>query len=292
MKPLFSKGILLSVLMFSLSNCKKDNSDSAPTSAFDIDLKSNTALGQFMTNNKGQTLYMFSNDADGGTTCTGACAVLWPPFVADLSTVKLNAGLHAGDFSNITLTNGKSQIAYKGWPLYTYSPAGTGGYGGSANTPEPAGSVKGDGFGGIWFVAKPDYSIMLANKQLKGLDGKNYRSEYSQGDGSTIYFTDGAGRTIYTFSVDSFNINKFTKSDLSNNKTFPVYEQELAVTPSTLDKSLFGNINVFGKKQMTYKGWPLYYFGQDSLRGLTLAVSVPTPGKWPVAVKDIADPKK
>jgi len=292
MKPLFSKGILLSVLMFSLSNCKKDNSASAPTSAFDIDLTSNAALGQFMTNNKGQTLYFFSNDAEGASTCTGACAVLWPPFTADLSTAKLNAGLHATDFSSIALANGKRQVTYKGWPLYNYSPAGTGGYNGSANTPEPAGSTKGDGFAGIWFVAKPDYSIMLANKQLKGLDGKNYRSDYSQGDGSTIFFTDGAGRTIYTFSVDSFNINKFTKPDLSNNKTFPVYEQELAVTPSALDKSLFGNITVFGKKQMTYKGWPLYYFGKDSLRGLTLAVSVPTPGKWPVAVKDVADPKR
>jgi len=64
------------------------------------------------------------------------------------------------------------------------------------------------------------------------------------------------------------------------------------VVPSILNKALFANINIVGKKQITYKGWPLYHFGQDSIRGLTLAVSVPIPGKWPVAVKDIADPKK
>jgi hypothetical protein len=43
---------------------------------------------------------------------------------------------------------------------------------------------------------------------------------------------------------------------------------------------------------MTYKGWPLHFFGQDSVRGLTLAVSVPAAGKWPVALKDIADPRR
>ena len=62
--------------------------------------------------------------------------------------------------------------------------------------------------------------------------------------------------------------------------------------PSVLDKTLFGNITVPGKKQMTYKGWPLYHFGQDSVRESNLAVSVPVAGKWPVAVKDIQDPKK
>jgi hypothetical protein len=31
-------------------------------------------------------------------------------------------------------------------------------------------------------------------------------------------------------------------------------------------------------------------FGQDSLRGLTLAVSIAPAGKWPVVVKNIGDP--
>ena len=61
---------------------------------------------------------------------------------------------------------------------------------------------------------------MLADKQLKGLDTKNYKSDFTLGNGKTIYFTNGVGRTIYTFSLDSFNINKFTKADLSNNNVF------------------------------------------------------------------------
>jgi len=133
---------------------------------------------------------------------------------------------------------------------------------------------------------------MLANKQLTGLDGNNYKNDYTVGAGKTVYFTNGAGRTIYTFAVDSFNINKFTKADFSNNATFPIYEQEQTVVPSVLDKTLFGTITVAGKKQMTYKGWPLYHFGQDAIRGSTKAVSVPVPGKWPVAVKNAIEPPR
>jgi predicted lipoprotein with Yx(FWY)xxD motif len=291
---MFFKAIALSVLMFSLSNCKKDNPAPAVTtpSGPDIDLASSTTLGKYLSNNKGQTLYMFADDADSTSSCAGNCEALWPPFATDLASAKLNSALNASDFATITRTDGKKQVTYKGWPLYTHSPSGTDSYGNTGNIPEQAGSTKGDGFAGLWFVAKPDYSIMLADKQLRGLDGNDYKSDYSLGTGKTVYFTNGAGRTIYTFSVDSFNINKFTKPDLSNNRVFPIDEDASIVVPSVLDKTLFGKISVAGKNQLTYKGWPLYYFGQDSVRGLNLAVSVPVPGKWPVAVKDIGDPKR
>lgn len=295
MKQLFSKGIVLSVLMFSLSNCKKDNPPAATTTTPpgpDINLSSSATLGQYLTNNQGQALYMFANDADSTNSCNGACETLWPPFTADLTTAKFNSALNASDFAIITTASGKKEVTYKGWPLHTYSPSGQDGYGNTANIAEQAGTTKGDGFGGLWFVAKPDYTIMLANKQLRGLDGNNYKSDYTLGTGNTVYFTSGAGRTIYTFSVDSFNINKFTKPDLSNNKVFPIDEDADIVVPSVLDKTLFGKITVAGKSQLTYKGWPLYFYGQDSVRGSNLAVSVPVPGKWPVAVKDIGDPRR
>jgi predicted lipoprotein with Yx(FWY)xxD motif len=295
MKKLFSMGIVLSALVVSISSCKKNNTAAPPPPEVlknDINIASSATLGQYLANKQGLTLYMFANDADGVSSCTGGCEAIWPAFTADLTTAKLDAGLTASDFGTITTASGKKQVTYKGWPLHTYSPSGTDGYGGTTNIAEPAGSTKGDGAFGLWFIAKPDYTIMLANKQLKGLDGNNYKSDYTIGTGNTVYFTNGAGRTIYTFSVDSFNINKFTKADLSNNATFPIYEQEQIVVPSVLDKSLFGNITVAGKKQMTYKGWPLYHFGQDSVRGLTQAVSVPVAGKWPVAVKDMTEARR
>jgi predicted lipoprotein with Yx(FWY)xxD motif len=209
-----------------------------------------------------------------------------------IATAKLDAGLTAADFANITTTGGKKQVTYKGWPLYTFSPSTTDGYGNMNNIAEAAGSTKGDGLSAVWFIAKPDYTIMLANKQLKGLDGNNYRGDYTPGVAKTSYFTSGSGRSIYTFSLDSFNTNKFTKADLSNNAVWPIYEQDKIVVPSILDKALFGSLNFAGKKQLTYKGWPLYFFGQDTDPGSNKGVSVPIPGKWPVAVKYVEGAKR
>jgi predicted lipoprotein with Yx(FWY)xxD motif len=42
---------------------------------------------------------------------------------------------------------------------------------------------------------------------------------------------------------------------------------------------LFASINLYGKHQLTYKGWPLYYFGGDTkIRGSTKGITIPTPG--------------
>jgi predicted lipoprotein with Yx(FWY)xxD motif len=104
--------------------------------------------------------------------------------------------------------------------------------------------------------------------------------------------TDGRGRTLYTFSNDSLGNNTFTKSDFSNNSIWPIYENDdqFFRVPSTLDRSLFWTISIFGRTQLTYNGWPLYYYGSDNSHGNTKGVSVPTPGIWPVAVKDLPVP--
>ena len=226
MKKLFSNGVALSllILLITLNSCKKNSSTAPLARKYDINISTNASLGQYLTNKNGLTLYTFANDADGVNTCTGGCEAVWPAFTTDLSNARLDAGLISTDFATITNSNGMQQVTYKGWPLYTYSPPGNGNTG---NVPEKPDSITGDGIGGVWFVAKPDYTIMLANKQLTGLDGNMYKSDYTIGAGQTTYFTDSAGRTLYTFIVDSFNINKFTKPDLSNNNVFPVYEQEI-----------------------------------------------------------------
>jgi predicted lipoprotein with Yx(FWY)xxD motif len=103
---------------------------------------------------------------------------------------------------------------------------------------------------------------------------KSYKSDYTEGIGKTTYFTDDRGVTLYTFKLDSLNKNKFTKPDFSNNNVWPIYETNKIVVPSTVDKTKFGSINVFGKTQLTYNGWPLYYFGQDGqTRGFNKGIS-------------------
>ena len=240
--------------------------------SFDITQKS-TSLGNVLTDQKGRTLYFFTKDVKGTSSCTGGCLDIWPIFTT-ATTARLDTGLVAGDFATITRADGKSQVTYKGWPLYYYA------------SDVAAGDVKGENVGNVWYVAKKSYSIMLANTQLVGNDGKNYTADYKEGTGDTQYFVDANGRTLYAFNRDKKNKNNYTKSDFSNDATWPIWSTDWKDVPSVLDKSLFSTIDVFGKKQMTYKGWPLYYFGPDNAtRGLTKGVSVPTPGVWPIVQK-------
>ena len=268
-------------------SCSSDNDNGTPPAVEvkkEISLSTSATLGTYLSDKDGRSLYFFATDANGQASCTGGCEAVWPAFNVDnLTADKLGAGLTLSDFGTITTASGKKQLTYKGWPLYYYAPSVNG-----TNTLESAGKTTGDGVGGVWFIAKPDYSIMIVRSQLKGHDQKNYKSDYTEGDGLTTYFTDAKGITLYTFKNDNFKKNNFTKADFSNNAVWPIYETDKMVIPSILDKSKFSVITVFGKSQLTYNGWPLYYFGQDAnVRGANKGISFPSPGIWPVPVKDL-----
>lgn len=276
---------LASLLLFVALGCGDDDNSTTPATSTKVKLATSTTLGRYLTDGEGNTLYLFASDAAGTNTCTGGCATNWPVFHAEnLTQELLGDDLTVADFATIT-ANGKQQTTYKGWPLYYFAPNGT---------REAAGETKGEASAGLWFVAKPDYTILMASGQLVGRDGKKYKGDYTEGESITQYFTDSKGRTLYVFTKDNKNINNYTTGNEANDNVWPVFTDNLNAIPSTLDKTLFGTISVQSKNQLTYKGWPLYYFGADTQRGENKGVSVPTPGVWHVAVKDIApatDPK-
>jgi len=291
MKRLYN--FTVSVLLFSasliLTQCQKADK----SSPYLVNLATSTTLGSYLTDHDGNSLYFFAMDSNGANNCTGGCTTNWPVFnLTGLTADKLAPGLALADFSTVSTANGM-QVTYKGWPLYYYAPAGV---------REAPSTTTGDGVNGLWFVAKPDYTIMIAKQQLVGSDAKNYVASatnvYTEGVGATVYFTDLVGRTLYSYYKDSANVNKYTKADLTNNGTWPIYETDKIVVPSILDKSLFGSITAVGKKQLTYRGWPMYYFGADqdasgAFRGSNKGVSFPKPNIWPIFFKDEpAAPKK
>ncbi len=288
MKKLLSWRLLFAIgALGATGSCSSDSEPvQPPEPVVEVKLSSHATLGSILTDRDGRTLYFFANDPNTENHCTGGCEALWPVYNVDnLAAENLGTGLALADFTQITTSTGSKQLTYKGRPLYYYAPVVSG-----ANTIEAAGATGGENFNGLWFVAKPDYTITLSNAQLLGHDGKNYLSDYTEGDGNTLYFTDAHGVTLYTFSHDQLNTNNFTADDFSNNSVWPVYETDQAVVPSSLDKALFGSIQVAGHKQLTYKGWPLYYFGQDAgVMGANKGISFPTPGIWPVPVKDMAE---
>jgi len=277
-----NSGILLFAVIVALTSCSKSDNAVTPGElgkpAAAINMATDAKFGSVLTDNAGHTLYFFAIDAGTTSGCSGGCSVTWPTFyTADQS---IGTGLLASDFGVITRTDGNKQSTYKGWPLYTY-----------AGDSKP-GDINGDGVGKTWFVAKPDYSVMLANKQLVGKDGVEYTSQYVPGKEVVQYITDDYGRTLYSFKNDKSKTNTFTKADLSNNAVWPILEVSgVKNVPSTLSKSSFEIITSVGKTQLVYKGWPLYTFGEDGgVRGSNKGVSV-GPGAWPLTtVNTVAAP--
>jgi predicted lipoprotein with Yx(FWY)xxD motif len=259
--------LLLATAVFSISSCKKDDPEVDLTNK--VKIADNSTFGKILTDSKGMSLYFFSKDTKATSLCTDGCLDVWPVFYEENITV--DPGLDAADFGTITRTDGVKQTTYKGWPLYFFA------------NDHNAGETNGDKVNNVWYIAKPDYSLMYITAQLIGHDGKNYKSDYTEGIGNTFYITDITGKTLYTFSKDTKNTNNFTAKDFSNNAVWPIAEISLDKIPSILDNANFGTINVYGKTQLTYKGWPLYYFGQDAQRGDNKGISFPKPGVWPVA---------
>lgn len=257
---------LVAVFIITALACKDEEN---PTVGADLQLVT-TPLGRVLTGDGGRTLYVFARDTDGNANCSGTCAETWPIFYKEIST--LGDGLNKTDFTTVTRADGSKQTAYKGWPLYYYK------------NDAKAGDINGENVGNVWFVAKPGYTVLVASRQLIGSDGKNYTFDQKEGTGNSLYLTDSLGRTLYAFAPDKRNKNTYTKADLSNNSVWPIAEiSRIGEIPSGLNKNDFGTITAVGKTQLTYKGWPLYYFGGDQgQRGSNKGVSVPRPGVWPV----------
>lgn len=259
------------IAMISLfSACSKNDGDGPDVENKNkgVQITANSQFGSILTDENGKTLYFFSNDTKGNSTCSGNCLATWPVYYSsEASTdVKIDKSL----LGEITREDGSKQSTFKSWPLYYY--AGD----------SQSGQAKGDAVNKIWYVAKPDYLLMVANAQLIGHDGKNYLGDYTEGTGKTIYLTDDKGRTLYAFKPDKFNKNNYTEADFSNDAIWPIYQKETGSLPSLVRTADIAVITVFGKKQLTYKGWPLYYFGQDQQRGDNKGISFPSVGIWPI----------
>jgi predicted lipoprotein with Yx(FWY)xxD motif len=111
-------------------------------SAKSIELASSTlpGVGSVLTGPNGRTLYYFTTDSPTSTSCTGQCAVVWPPLlVSKGAQAALGSGV-SGTLGTVMRPDGSTQVTYRGHLLYYYE-------GDTA-----PGQDKGQGLDGTWFV--------------------------------------------------------------------------------------------------------------------------------------------
>ena len=104
---------------------------------------SKTVLGAVMVDGALHTfpVYSLSSDTASSSTCTGACAVAWPPLLTG-GTPGLIDGLTASSFGTLRRSDGTVQVTYRGKPLYLYSRESIG-----KNSNGPGSHVLGNGNG-------------------------------------------------------------------------------------------------------------------------------------------------
>jgi predicted lipoprotein with Yx(FWY)xxD motif len=141
----------------SASHALPTTSDGRPASVG----AANTGLGDVLVDRQGRTLYLFTRDSGPMSTCTGACAVNWPPLRVR-GTPVVGSGAKPSDVGTAARSDGISQLTYHGHPLYTF-----------VNDKKP-GDTNGEAinaFGGSWFAVSPAGAQVAPRPQPQGGGG-------------------------------------------------------------------------------------------------------------------------
>lgn len=114
-----------------------------------VTVKHASKLGTILAvGSKKMTVYMFEGDKAASSSCTGACASVWPPVTTGGAPTASGAA-SSSDLGTITRADGTTQVTYKGHPLYFFA------------KDKDSGDAYGQGvhgFGSDWYVIAPSGS--------------------------------------------------------------------------------------------------------------------------------------
>ena len=201
-------------------------------------------FGPILADADGNTLYMFVPDNRGESVCYGDCEDAWPIFYSPATT---GDGVDDSVAATTDRTDDTVQVTYNGWPLYYF-----------ANDLAP-GETNGQGRGDVWYVVNPAGDPLVATgeviNQLTVVDSE-FGPILADADGNTLYMfvPDNRGESVcYGDCEDAWPI--FYVPTWSGDGV----DASLIDVADRTDET----------KQITYSGWPLYYFANDLAPGET-----------------------
>jgi predicted lipoprotein with Yx(FWY)xxD motif len=107
-------------------------------------VKNPTLNAIILVSPKGMTLYHFTLDKGKKIACTGKCVDFWPPLLIKKGAKPTGAtGLDAKKLGTIKRPNGRYQVTYAGYPLYTFA------------SDKKKGDVFGEGVEKTWYAVSP-----------------------------------------------------------------------------------------------------------------------------------------
>ncbi len=135
-----------------------------PTAApmsIQVGTRTTAALGTYLVDPNGLSLYTLSADPANGSNCIGPCAAAWPPLIVAAGGTATTAGV-SGTVATFSRSDGWTQVSHNGRPLYFFS--------GDA----ASGDTNGEGivsFGGTWHLARPTVGAAPAPTCLRIVGG-------------------------------------------------------------------------------------------------------------------------
>src|SRR3954468_8721146 len=228
----------------SSSKPKASSASPSASSAGGSQIKvASTSAGSVLTDDRGRVLYMFNPDNRGASVCYDQCAAAWPP-VLTTGKPAAGTGADASMLGTMTRKDGKTQVTYNKYPLYTF-----------AFDAKP-GDTNGQAVKSIWWVLSPagvpqDQPAKVAVAAAPPL-GK--------------ILVDVHGETMYMFAKDKNGKSACTGACLKF--WVPMHTFGAPTAGAGAQAGLLGSTAFApGVTQVTYKGHPLYFFGGDQAPG-------------------------
>ena len=100
-------------------------------------------FGEILGDGRGQAVYFFDKEKTSKSECYGECARAWPP-VLTRGEPRNGSGARSGLLGTTTRRDGKTQVTYRGRPLYYYVD----------DSPGRVLCHNVEEFGGLWLVVQ------------------------------------------------------------------------------------------------------------------------------------------
>ena len=230
-----------------------------------VNVGQSATLGSILVDSKGMSLYIFTKDTPNTSNCYGGCATAWPPLLTSGAPVA-GTGVTASMLGTTTRKDGTTQVTYNGLPLYYWIKDKT------------AGDTTGQGVQNVWYVIDPSGKAVTGAPAAPAASS-NGGALVNVGQNATLgsFLVDSKGMSLYLFTKDSPNTSNCSGGCLSYWP--PLLTSGAPVAGTGVTASMLGTTKrADGTTQVTYNGWPLYYYVTDKAAGDTTGENVQ--GVW------------
>lgn len=204
-----------------------------------VGLGNTEELGDFLIAPDGMTLYLFTRDPLNETVCYDQCAENWPPLIVESADELTAAEGIPGELGTVERDDASLQVTYNGIALYYWL------------RDDAPGDTTGHGVGGVWWVVPPATVYISHDDELGNI------------------LVGATGMTVYMFANDEPGVSNCVDDCATNWPALTVDSADAIVPGVHLPGELGTTERADGALQVTYNGWPLYFWAQDAARGDT-----------------------